>query len=68
VLIKFKLLELQRIPVQALLDWAHSTHLVAQVHRADACDMGFDAWVAALVDELVRSNAARRETGFVLNV
>ena len=67
VLIKFKLLELQRISAQALLNWAHTTQLVAQVHRADASNIGFETWVTELVDELVRSGAAQREPGFVLN-
>ena len=67
VLIKFKLLELQHISVEALLDWARTTHLVAHVHQADDASMGFDTWVTELVDELVRSGAARREPGMVRN-
>jgi len=67
VLIKFKLLELQRISVEALLDWARSTHLVSHVHQTDAPGIAFETWVADLVDELVRSGAARRTLNTVHN-
>jgi glyoxylase-like metal-dependent hydrolase (beta-lactamase superfamily II) len=67
VLIKFKLLELQHISTAALLAWARTTHLVTQMHGADAATVGFEVWVDGLVDELVRSGAARREAGTVHN-
>ncbi len=68
VLVKFKLLELQRVSLPALRDWAASTPYVAAQYRQHAAGEPLDAWLGALVDELVKSNAAAREGGDVVNV
>ena len=67
VLVKFKLLELQRVSGATLRDWAANTPYVAGMHRQHAGGEPLDVWLAALVDELVRGGAATREGGDVVN-
>jgi len=61
VLIKFKLLEMQRITHADLLSWATTTPYVGVVHRLWFPGISFEAWLVQLGDELVRVQAARRE-------
>lgn len=68
VLVKFKLLELQRVSGEALRGWAAGTPYIAGMHRQHAPGESLEAWLAALVDELVRNGAAAREGGDVVNV
>jgi glyoxylase-like metal-dependent hydrolase (beta-lactamase superfamily II) len=68
VLIKFKLLEVQRIEFDALLAWAAATDLLARVHQLVATGTPFETWVDQLVAELVRSGAAGRDGLTVRNV
>jgi glyoxylase-like metal-dependent hydrolase (beta-lactamase superfamily II) len=68
VLIKFKLLEVQRMDWQALLAWANATDIVGHVHRSDSPGTSFDAWVDQLVTELMRGGAAKRVQQTILNV
>ncbi len=67
VLIKFKLLETQRMDGQALLAWAHATDIVARVHQSDAPATNFDTWIDQLVTELVRSGSALRDQHTIHN-
>jgi glyoxylase-like metal-dependent hydrolase (beta-lactamase superfamily II) len=68
VLLKFKLLEVQSIPLADLLQWAQATPLLQQIYQSsDPAEQPFPAWVLALVDELVRSGAARRDQQTVRN-
>lgn len=67
VLLKFKLLEWQRIDQAGLLSWTRATPYMARLRalhlpQAEAAD-----WVAGLVDELVAAGAARREAGLLFN-
>ncbi|MET1113896.1 MAG: MBL fold metallo-hydrolase [Comamonas sp.] len=67
VLLKFKLLEWQRIEQAALLAWVEATPYMGRLQarhlpRAQAAD-----WVAGLADELVAVGAARREAGVLFN-
>ncbi|GAB4202490.1 MAG: hypothetical protein Fur0019_00400 [Tibeticola sp.] len=61
VLLKFKLLEWQRIPLAALRTWARATPYVATLYAqeatANAADL--DAWLHALIEDLVRNGAAQ---------
>ena len=62
VLLKFKLLEVQRIAQTDLLQWAQATPLLTQIYQSSEPDVQpFDAWVLTLIDELVRSGAASRD-------
>jgi glyoxylase-like metal-dependent hydrolase (beta-lactamase superfamily II) len=68
VLLKFKLLEVQSIPLESLLQWAQATQLLQQIYQSsDPAEQPFPAWVLALVDELVRSGAASRDQQTVRN-
>lgn len=67
VLIKFKLLEVQRFSEQALLEWASGTRYLEIVRQRWAPGIDGAIWVSELVDDLVRAGAARREAGSVLN-
>jgi glyoxylase-like metal-dependent hydrolase (beta-lactamase superfamily II) len=61
VLLKFKLLELQRIGLEALRQWARQTPYFATLHQTHFADTDFTPWLEHLIDDLSRSGAARRE-------
>jgi glyoxylase-like metal-dependent hydrolase (beta-lactamase superfamily II) len=66
VLLKFKLLQWQRVPEASFRAWAKQTPYLVQQHRQlSAQDM--DAWITELVQELVASGAARLESGWIVN-
>ena len=68
VLLKFKLLEVQSMPLESLLQWARATPLLQQIYPSSAApDQNFQDWVLALLDELVRSGAASRDQQTVSN-
>jgi len=68
VLLKFKLLEVQRIAQADLLQWAHATPLLNQIYQSsEAAGQPVEAWVLALLDELVRSGAASRDQQTLCN-
>lgn len=68
VLLKFKLLEVQSIPLEGLLQWAQATQLLQQIYQSsEPAEQPFQTWVLALVDELVRSGAASRDQQTVSN-
>jgi len=67
VLVKFKLLEWQRIDQAGLLAWTTATPYLAQLHARHFAQDTAAQWVDTLVDELVASGAARREAGLLLN-
>ncbi len=68
VLLKFKLLELQRVPQAGLCAWAAQTPYFRTLHGSHFPDAGpLDHWAQALVDDLVRSGAALRDGVDVLN-
>ncbi len=67
VLVKFKLLELQRIETAAFCQWGAATPYVADMHRRHGGEQPFDAWFTALVDELVAVGAASRAADEILD-
>lgn len=67
VLLKFKLLEIQKTPIVDLIDWARRTHYFSMVAGRYFGDREVATWVRGLIDELVRSKAAEFEGDFVLN-
>lgn len=67
VLVKFKLLELQRVSQPALREWAQSTPYVAGMHEQHGGGLPMQDWLGGLVDELVKSGAAAREGDDVVN-
>ncbi len=67
VLLKFKLLELQRLPAAELAQWAFATPYFGMVHRRWFSDIGLADWVEQLEGDLLRSGAALREGDYLLN-
>jgi glyoxylase-like metal-dependent hydrolase (beta-lactamase superfamily II) len=68
VLIKFKLLDAQRLTRALLLEWVGGTPYVQTLMRSCYAGMSLPDVVNALVDELVRAGAARCEGEWVLNL
>ena len=67
VLLKFKLLELQRLRLADFVQWADATPYFRLVRSRWFADLDMAMWIEQLAGELVRSGAARREGEYVLN-
>lgn len=67
VLVKFKLLELQRIDIQALKSWAMSASHLEKIHQAYSTGRSFDDWFDFVCNDLVRSGAALIDGAFFVN-
>ena len=67
VLLKFKLLELQRVLRQEFLAWAKTTPYLQVVHSRFAAAIELGDWIESLVSELAGSGALRDEGGFIAN-
>jgi glyoxylase-like metal-dependent hydrolase (beta-lactamase superfamily II) len=67
VLLKFKLLELQRLRLPEFIDWARATPYFAMVHGRWFAGVPLEQWIMQLTESLVRSGAARRQGEYVLN-
>jgi glyoxylase-like metal-dependent hydrolase (beta-lactamase superfamily II) len=68
VLLKFKLLELQRIPLQSFREWAENAPYFALVHERWFADRPLQEWLATLIGELVQAGAATCDTEFIANI
>ena len=66
VLLKYKLLDWQQIPLAEMEAWATATPYFPLLHTRHFADRDFLAWLHSLVDSLVRSGAATRQ-GAVLH-
>ncbi len=67
VLLKYKLLEWQRIPEADALAWLRDTPYFGTLHRQHFAHHSLDGWAAALVQELVQAGAAAREGPLLVN-
>lgn len=67
VLLKFKLLEQQRLLFSEFSHWAADTPCLVQYQRRFFSDSDFSIWVTQLCSELVKSGVARREGDEILN-
>lgn len=67
VLLKFKLLEWQRIRLPALLAWSREVGYLQLVHHRWFDRLEFGDWICGLVASLERSGALRRQDGDVIN-
>jgi glyoxylase-like metal-dependent hydrolase (beta-lactamase superfamily II) len=67
VLLKFKLLELQRLRLSEFARWAAATPYFVLVHGRWFCDVDLVTWIAQLAQDLVRSGAAVRDGDSILN-
>lgn len=67
VLLKFKLLELQRIPLEQLLDWACQTTHIAAMHSSHFSSLKLRDWITQLANSLVAVGAATLEDREIVN-
>ncbi len=67
VMLKFKLLEAQQMPHDALLAWAHGTPYLTHLFEAQFGDLPFAQGLDLLVADLVRSGAASLHGTVVCN-
>jgi glyoxylase-like metal-dependent hydrolase (beta-lactamase superfamily II) len=67
VLLKFKLLEAQRMPWDAFVAWAEGTPYFRLVQERWFPDRSVQSWVLQLYGELADSGAAGREPGVATN-
>ncbi len=67
VLVKFKLLEVQQFEQTRLASWAQGVRYFHLVRQREGTTLGWDAWLSALMADLVRSGAARLEDGVLIN-
>jgi glyoxylase-like metal-dependent hydrolase (beta-lactamase superfamily II) len=67
VLLKFKLLEVQRQSNIEFVQWAMATPYLEQIRERFFTDMTLPAWVEQLCQELAVAGVARQENGFIMN-
>ena len=67
VLLKFKLLEKQKLLFSDFLQWAASTPCLVQYKRQFFGDADFSVWIEQLCAELVKAGVAKREGDNILN-
>lgn len=67
VLLKFKLLEVQRIELNDFMAWASAMPYVHQIHRLESPDTPCDLWLTELCRELCRLGAAEQAGTELLN-
>lgn len=67
VLVKFKLLELQRMDMQAFKSWAMGASHLENIHQAHPMSRSFDDWFDFICNDLVRSGAALFDGTFFVN-
>lgn len=67
VLLKFKLLEKQKLPFREFLLWATNTSCLLQYHRQYFNDFEFSNWIEKLCAELVKAGAATRKDNLIFN-
>ncbi len=68
VLLKFKLLEVQALPLADLLAWADNTAYFGLIHQREFAQLSFSTWLEGLVADLVRSGAAVLDETVVKNM
>jgi glyoxylase-like metal-dependent hydrolase (beta-lactamase superfamily II) len=68
VLLKFKLLELQRLPMRDFVAWAQGTPYFGLVQERWFGDVPAQRLIDQLTQELVRANAARMEGDCIVNI
>jgi glyoxylase-like metal-dependent hydrolase (beta-lactamase superfamily II) len=68
VLVKFKLLELQRVAAADLLAWAQQTPYFGTIHARFFNEQRMEFWIEGLIERLIESRAAQRSDGLILNI
>ena len=67
VLLKYKLLEWQQLPLAQVYAWLAATPYYAMLHAAYFADQPASEWYATLVADLERSGAAACQGGLLVN-
>lgn len=67
VLMKFKLLEMQRQPIDQFLDWAENTAYFQWIWRRLEVSLPMRAWLSSMLNELITAGAAQRAGSEILN-
>lgn len=67
VLIKFKLLEFQRISTFDFLKWAESVTYLALLYRTYGTDNTFESWFSGLCSSLEKNKACLIQEGYISN-
>ncbi|WP_411882585.1 MBL fold metallo-hydrolase [Polaromonas sp. YR568] len=67
VLLKFKLLEIQRQNFDEFAQWAIETPYFTQIKKKFFADVPARAWIDQLITELVAAGVAKREGAYILN-
>ena len=67
VLMKFRLLEWQRVAWPDFMAWARATPYLQRQHALHGSDQSLDDWLLALVDSLIASGAAAREGDWLVD-
>ncbi len=67
VLLKFKLLEVQKQLLEDFANWAQTTPYLMQIQNKFFPESVLSTWVAQLCAELVKVNVAKREGPYILN-
>lgn len=61
VLVKFKLLEVQQVPLAEFRAWALATPYFGMVHQRFFAELPLADWIESVIGDLVRSGAAQRQ-------
>ena len=67
VLLKFKLLEVQKQLLEDFVQWAQVTPYLEQIQGKFFPELTLSAWIEQLCSELIKVNVARREGPYILN-
>lgn len=67
VLLKFKLLELQKISLPDFTQWSHNSGYLRDLHANNFAQETFPAWIDRLLEDLVRAKALQRVGDDLLN-
>jgi glyoxylase-like metal-dependent hydrolase (beta-lactamase superfamily II) len=67
VLLKFKLLEVQRQPLAEFTQWASATPYFEQIRQLFFADLPLQNWISQLCAELVSTSVARQDGADIVN-
>jgi len=67
VLLKFKLLEIQKQTFTDFLQWAKNTPCIEQYWDSFFSDLAFTCWIEQMCSELVKAGAAARDGEYIVN-
>ena len=67
VLLKFKLLEVQKQDIREFRQWAISTPYLKRIREKFFPELELDAWLEQLCQELISAGVAKREGRYLLN-